>query len=408
MPDSLDSSHLPVVAFSHSRWIEGPRRPQHLLTRLARQRPVFFVEEPVGDDDAAWLEHREACTGVTVLTPHLPVHAPGFHDDHLATLQTLLGRQLRQQGVDEAIAWLGTPMALPLLGDLKPRAVVFDAAEDGWPHDELPRQWAQRESVLLRWADLVLTRGPSHHEQIQSHRAQALCLPCGVDAQMFAPQATASRIDAMLRAERVQGRIPGPRLGCFGVIDERVDFGLIQALAAAHPDWQIVMVGPVRRVDPLVLPRRANIHWLGPQPDALLPQLVADWDVCLMPYAVNEATRCMGCGPVLDYMAAEKPVVCTPHHDLVALYGDVLRIGHDAASFIEACGWALRESPDKRAERVSEMHAVVAMHSWEQAALSVHEALAKTLAAPARADAPWCGVPERGRANCRELREAAV
>ncbi|WP_161974692.1 glycosyltransferase [Piscinibacter terrae] len=408
MSRSLDSSRIPVVAFSHTRWAEGPRRPQHLLARLARQRPVFFVEEPVGDDDAAWLEHHEACTGVTVLTPHLPVQSPGFHDDHLATLQSLIGRQLRQQGVDETIAWLGTPMALPLLGSLAPRAVVFDSADDGWPHDELPRQWHQRESLLLRWSDLVLTRGPSHHEETLSRHRHALCLAGGADAQLFAPQGAASRIDTMLRAEQVQGRIPGPRLGCFGVIDERIDFGLIHALAAARADWQIVMVGPVRRVDPLELPRRSNIHWLGAQPEALLPQLVADWDVCLVPHAMNDAARLMGCGAVLDYMAADKPVVCTPQRDLVSLFGDVLRFGHDAPSFIAACDWALRESPDKRAERVAEMHAVVAVHSWERAVQSLHEALAQLLAAPRRADAPWCSTPERGRANCRELREAAV
>lgn len=408
MPRSHDSRDIPVLAFSHSPWAEGPRRPQQLLTRLGRRQPVFFVEEPVGDEDAAWLEHREACTGVTVLTPHLPGRTCGYHDDHLATLQALLGRHLHGQGLEAIVAWLGTPMAVPLLGTLAPRAVVFDSADDGWPHDELPRQWGQRESMLLRRSDLVLTRGPSHHEQMQSRHPMPLCLGAGADPLLFSPQAAASRIDAMLQAERLQGRIAGPRLGCFGVIDERVDLDLIQALAIARPRWQIVMVGPIRRIDPLMLPRRPNIHWLGPQPQALLPQLVADWDVCLVPHAMNDAARLAGCGPVLDYMAAEKPVVCTPAHDLVSLFGDVLRFGGDTASFVAACDWALHESPGKRAERVTEMHAVVAMHSWEQAALSVHEALGKVLALPSRQDAPWHRSPDRGRANCRELREAAV
>ena len=202
-----------------------------------------------------------------------------------------------------------------------------------------------------------------------------MCLPNGVDAHHYAPDIATSNIAAMLDAERIQGRIVGPRLGYFGVIDERLDLALVAALADADPDWQLVMVGPVVKIDPLGLPQRPNIHWLGAQPYALLPQLVADWDVCLQPFMLNESTRFINPINTLEYMAAEKPVVSTPVHDVVAMYGDILRIGHGHEAFIDACRWALSESPLKRSERVTEMHAAVALHSWDNAARIVREAL---------------------------------
>jgi hypothetical protein len=135
----------------------------------------------------------------------------------------------------------------------------------------------------------------------------------------------------------------------------------------------------VVKVDPARLPQRPNIHWLGQQPYHLLPQLVADWDVCLLPFALNESTRFISPTKTLEYMAAEKPVVSTPVHDVVAMYGDVVRIGADPGSFVDACRWALSETPYKRAERIAEMLATVSRFSWDNTASRVHEAIGKVL-----------------------------
>jgi len=370
-----------LVVFSHLRWNFVYQRPQHLVSRLAKHYPVLFVEEPVHDEGPARIESSSPCENVQVLRPHTPVDAVGFHDDQLPVLRPLVADHLRENGIDDYIVWFYTPMALPLLAELEPRAVVYDCMDELSAFKDAPKQLRQREAALMKSAQLVLCGGPSLFEAKKSLHHNVLCLPSAVDAQHYAPQIATSKIDLMLKAEQIQGRIPGPRLGFFGVIDERLDTDLVAAVADAERDWQVVMVGPVVKIDPARLPQRRNIHWLGQQPYPLLPQLVADWDVCLLPFALNESTRFISPTKTLEYMAAEKPIVSTPVHDVVVMYGDVVRIGADPASFVESCRWALSETPYKRAERIAESLATVSRFSWDNTARCVHEAIAKVLAA---------------------------
>ncbi|WP_280156218.1 glycosyltransferase [Piscinibacter sp. XHJ-5] len=368
-----------LVVFSHLRWNFVYQRPQHLLSRLARHYPVLYIEEPLHDLGPPRLEGASLAPGVEVIKPRLTMAGPGgFRDDQMATLQPMIAEALRARGIDDCIAWFYTPAALPLLAGLRPRAVVYDCIDE--PHDAAGPRVHQLEQELLAGSQLVLAAGPSLFEARRALHPNVVCVPSAVDAQHYSPQIATSKIDLMLKAEQVQGRIPGPRLGFFGVIDERVDMQLLERIADAQPDWQLVMVGPVARLDPAALPQRRNIHWLGPQPYQLLPQLVADWDVCLLPYALNDATRFISPTKTLEYMAAEKPIVSTPLHDVVAMYGDVVRIGRDAISFIEACHWALSETAYKRAERVGEMLSTVSRFSWDNTAEVVHEAVEKVLA----------------------------
>ncbi|HJV63829.1 MAG TPA: glycosyltransferase [Albitalea sp.] len=377
-----------LIVFSHLRWNFVYQRPQHLLTRLAKHYKVLFVEEPIRADGPPRLASSEVAAGVTVLEPMTPVDAAGFHDDQLPTLRPLVADYLREHGIDDYVVWFYTPMALPLLAELTrpgascaaPRAVVYDCMDELSAFKGAPRQLRQREAALMKAAQLVLTGGPSLYEAKRALHPNVLCLPSAVDAQHYAPHVATAKIDLMLQAEQIQGRIPGPRLGFFGVIDERLDIELVGALADARPDWQIVMVGPVVKIAPSQLPRRPNIHWLGQQPYALLPQLVADWDVCLLPFALNESTRFISPTKTLEYMAAEKPVVSTAVADVVGMYGDVVRIGRSHASFIEACASALSETGFKRAERINEMLATVSRYSWDSTAKCVHEAIEQVLA----------------------------
>jgi glycosyltransferase involved in cell wall biosynthesis len=368
-----------LVVFSHLRWNFVYQRPQHLLSRLARHYPVLFIEEPVHDAGPARIDRTSVTDNVEVLVPRTPVDAAGFHDDQLPVLQPLIADYLREQEIDDYVVWFYTPMALPLLAELSPHAVVYDCMDELAAFKDAPRQLRQREQVLMRAAQLVLTGGPSLYEAKRTQHPRVMCLPSAVDAQHYSPRSAASRIELLLQAEQIQGRIPGPRLGFFGVIDERLDIDLLDAVAQAEPAWQLVMVGPVAKIERERLPQRPNIHWLGQQPYHLLPQLVADWDVCLLPFALNESTRFISPTKTLEYMAAEKPIVSTAVHDVVAMYGDVVRVAQDAQTFIDACRWALSESPYKRAERIGEMLATVSRYSWDNAARSVHEALADVI-----------------------------
>jgi glycosyltransferase involved in cell wall biosynthesis len=273
-------------------------------------------------------------------------------------------------------------MALPLLADLTPRAIVYDCMDELSAFKNAPRQMRQRETALLKSADLVVTGGPRLYEAKRDANPNVLCLPSAVDAEHYSARRASADAVAMARADALQGGIAAPRLGFFGVIDERLDLDLVARVADADPGWQIVMVGPVVKIDEAALPRRANIHYLGQQPYALLPQLVAGWRVCLMPFALNESTAFISPTKTLEYMAAGKPVVSTPIHDVKAMFGGIVAIAPNADLFIAACRQALREMAAQKAEREERMAERVREHSWDAAAETIRHALDAIVAAP--------------------------
>lgn len=382
-PASEGSAMPPaLLVFSHLRWSAVYQRPQQLLTRLARDHRIVFVEEPLHDPDGPpRLQCISHGPNIEVLTLRTPVAAPGFDDDHLPALQPLLAEHLHDAGLDDHfIAWFYTPMALPLIASLQPRAVVYDCMDELAAFDHAPPQLHRREAALLQLAALVFTGGPALYEAKRRLHPQVVCLPSAVEAGHYAPATLAQRPFEAAEAEALQAVLPaGPRLGWFGVIDERMDLALLRGLAAVRPEWQFVMVGPVCKVDPARLPRAPNLHWLGQQPYARLPHLAAGWEACLMPFALNAATRYISPTKTLEYLAAEKPVVSTPVHDVVGLYGDVVEIADDVAGFVTAIERVLGEDDEARALRRSAAAAVVRRRSWDQAADTVAMRLQRVL-----------------------------
>jgi glycosyltransferase involved in cell wall biosynthesis len=354
-----------IVVFSHLRWDFVFQRPQHLLSRLAQHYPVLFVEEPEYDDGAPFMQRSSPVPNVTVCRAHTPIHAHGFHDEQLRLLQPMVA-QLAPPG-EEVVAWFYTPMALPLLQALQPALVVYDCMDELASFRNPPKQLLQRESALLSIADLVFAGGPSLYEAKKHRHPNVHCFSSSVDVGHF--QQALDRA----RAHPQQEAIPHPRLGFYGVLDERFDPELVGAVADAHPEWQIVLAGPVVKIDPERLPKRANIHYLGQQSYDRLPDLLAGWDVCLMPFAINEATRFISPTKVLEYMAAQLPIVSTPIADVVNPYGHVVAIAHDARAFAAACEAALAMTPGQRATMVEAMKAIVAATSWTNTATHMRE-----------------------------------
>lgn len=368
-----------LIVFSHLRWDFVFQRPQHLLTRLAKEHRVLYVEEPVFDADRAFLEPSEAAQNITVLRPHTTLAQPGFTDDQLQAMAPLVRQYLESEVQGDVVAWFYTPLALPLLCEVGARAVIYDCMDELAAFKGAASQMRQREAELLQAADLVLTGGPSLYAAKRDLHHNVHCLPSAVDAQHFRPDRASPNADVRLQSRQLQQHIPAPRIGFFGVIDERIDLGLIAALAALQPDWHLVMVGPVVKIDPAALPQAPNIHWLGSQPYAKLPMLVADWDVCILPFALNEHTRFISPTKTLEYLAAEKPCVSTPVIDVVEMYGDVVAIASTAEDFVAACTALLGETPADRNKRLALAAACVARHSWSEAARKVRSLMAQVL-----------------------------
>lgn len=358
-----------IIVFSHLRWNFVFQRPQHLLSRLAAHHPIVFIEEPI-PADKAFLHTYSPAPNVLVCQPHTPVSAPGFHDDHLPHLQQLM-RQLVRDYSDH-VAWFYTPMALPLLHEMTPRLVVYDCMDELASFKNAPKQLLQRESALLKVADIVFTGGPSLYRSKRDRHPNVHCFPSSVDARHFEQALDRANSHPLHR------EIPGPRLGFYGVIDERFDTELIGQVAAAHPQWQIVLVGPVVKIDPALLPRRENIHYLGQQSYEDLPRFLAGWDVCLLPFALNESTRYISPTKTLEYMAAELPIVSTPVTDVAEPYADIVAIAEGAPAFIAACEKALLASLEEREEMIARMRKVLARTSWDSTVASMHALLENT------------------------------
>lgn len=387
-----------MIVFCHLRWDFVYQRPQQLLSRLAEHYRILVVEEPVFHDGAAFLKSYSPLPNLTVLQPHTPVHARGFHDDQIPLLQPLLAKLV--SAADAPVVWFYTPMALPLLNTVHPSAVVYDCMDELSAFRNAPKQLLQRESALLNIADVVFTGGPSLYEVKRERHANAHCFPSSVDLKHFSQALERSKA----HPSQLQLRIP--RFGYYGVIDERFDIGLLRAVADARPEWELVIVGPVVKIDEAALPRNANIHYMGQASYDELPQYLAAWHVCLMPFALNDSTKFISPTKVLEYMAAELPIVSTDIADVSKPYGDIVSIAHDAGQFIRACEAALHFTPEQRFKLAQQMRAVVQSTSWDRTANLMRGLI--NAGQKGRAEQVVAGARKSAMASVNPLRAGAV
>jgi UDP-galactopyranose mutase len=343
------------VTLTHLRWDFVFQRPQHLLTRCARLHRVFVVEEPVADDGPARLDVSVRQHGIHVVVPRFGACSP----TEAVALQAMLLRQLFcDHNIQDYVLWYYTPMAIEFTRSLTPRAVVYDCMDELSGFAGAPAAMRQREKELLEWADVVFTGGHTLYESKRHSHPNVHAFPSSVDLEHFAR----GRMPQTDRDD--QAHIPHPRLGFFGVVDERMDLGLLRRVSALRPDWHLVIVGPVVKIDPSLLPVAPNIHYLGPKPYDELPSYIAGWDVALLPFARNEATRYISPTKTPEYLAAGKPVVSTSIRDVVRPYGvqGLARIADDADEFVAAVEAALAEDA---AERLRQADAFLTQTSWD-------------------------------------------
>jgi glycosyltransferase involved in cell wall biosynthesis len=356
-----------LIVFSHLRWDFVFQRPQHLLSRLAKHYRVFFIEEPMRSAGPPRLDVRVAAPNIHVCQPHTSVDAPGFDTRQVPVLQELVDGLVSRERLTNPLVWLYTPMALPLTRSLNPRVLVYDCMDELAAFMNAPDELVQRENALLRSADLVFTGGPSIYKSKQHRHPSVHCFPSSVDASHFGRGMDAGA------SHPAQAHIAGPRLGFYGVIDERFDLPLLDEVAALRPEWQLVMVGPVVKIDPATLPRRDNIHYLGQQSYEDLPAFLAGWDVCLLPFALNKATRFISPTKTLEYMAAAKPIVTTPVTDVVVPYGHIVHSANSATGFVACCEQALQLTPEALHKMARQMRDVLSRTSWDATAARMRD-----------------------------------
>ena len=348
-----------LVCFSHLRWDFVYQRPQHLLSRCAQDRRVFFIEEPVYGNGSMRLNMRETDEGVHVVVPQLP---DGLRSEIAinAVMKAMTRQLFTDNKIDEYVFWYYTPMALKFTESFNPIASIYDCMDELSAFKGADAELPTLEKRLFRCVDLVFTGGQSLYEAKCNQHNAVHAFPSSIDASHFRKARTA------IKDPEDQASIPHPRLGFFGVIDERFDRELLDRVAAKRPDWNFVIIGPIVKIQPESLPQHANIHYLGQKSYNELPDYLAGWDIALLLFARNESTRYISPTKTPEYLAAGKPVISTSITDVVRPYGELklVEIADTPDEFIEAAEKIL--SQRDRADWLARVDTFLEHVSWDK------------------------------------------
>lgn len=379
-----DPARPTLLCFSHLRWDFVFQRPQHLMSRFAREMTVVFWEEPfeIEPRETAYLKVRQAedFPNVRVVTPHLP---SGLDEERREeTLTRLLDAHVASLS-RPLVTWYYTPMMLPFSRHLDASVIVYDCMDELSKFRFAPEKLLDLEQELIGRADLVFTGGASLYEAKKSRHSSVHCFPSSVDRAHFA------KARRELEQPEDQAPLKHPRLGFYGVIDERFDIDLLREMADMRPDWSFVMVGPVVKISEDELPRAANIHYLGGKPYEQLPAYLSGWDVALMPFAMNDSTQFISPTKTPEYLAGGKPVVSTPVRDVVRSYGRLhgVHIAHDADGFIRCCEKALQQSREG-GDWLAEADLLLSASSWDTTQARMSGLIAEVLGVRTDKEAP--------------------
>lgn len=341
-----------IIVGLHLRWNGVYQRPQHVLSRLAREHPVVVLEEPLFASGPSRFDVEEPVANVTVIRPVVDADGPFLASKIAPGALAVVARHAAARGIESPALWLYTPMMTALADAFPESPVIYDCMDDLASFAFAPLEMRERERKLLERADVVFCGGPSLYHARAEHGLKVHCVPSGVEFRRLAAARTAAPVEPL---ELLEGHI----FGYVGVIDERIDYAIVRRLACV-PGAHVVMVGPVAKIDPRALPQAANIHYAGQVEYGELARWMAGFDVAMMPFANNASTRSISPTKLLEYFAAGRPVVTTPIRDVVERYGGLVTQARTPEEFVRAC---VEARPDPR--RGEAASAVARLQSWD-------------------------------------------
>jgi glycosyltransferase involved in cell wall biosynthesis len=347
-----------LVCFSHLRWNFVYQRPHHLLSRFMKNFKVYYIEEPLYDAAQDFLEVSRPAENFCIVVPHL---REGMQEEEsIAKQKEFLANFFIQNEITDYFFWYYTPMAVPVSDHFNPTLVVYDCMDELAAFKFAPQSLKEREKELFRKADLVFTGGYSLYEAKKHRHHDVHPFPSSIDAEHFYK----ARLYTIDPPDQVA--IPHPRIGYFGVIDERMDLALIEGIARRKPDWHIIMVGPVLKISTDTLPKLPNIHYLGMKSYNELPSYISGWDIAMVPFAHNESTRYISPAKTPEYLAAGKPVISTPIIDILRQYGrkGLVNIAGTPEEFVRVASLEF-ESSD-RDEWFQHVNEFLSQNSWDK------------------------------------------
>jgi len=361
-----------LLCLSHLRWDFVYQRPQHLLTRFSELTAVYFLEEPIfGSTDTPYLTFSQRMPNLWVCVPHLPAKQS----------KTVINEQLREllkiffvnRDPKDFIFWYYTPMALQFSSHIKAGLTVYDCMDELSAFKFAPDELKTLEKTLFNNTDVVFTGGHSLYESKKMQHYNIHPFPSSIDKKHFS--------QARIRGQEPddQKSVKGPKIGFYGVIDERFDSSLIQGIADARPDWNIMLIGPIVKIDPATLPKNKNVHYLGSKSYDELPKYLSGWEVALVPFLLNESTRFISPTKTPEYLSAGVPVVSTAIKDVVNPYGKnkLVSIGVDAEDFVEAIEDYL--TMEDKSKWLNEVDQFLVSNSWDITCSDMTDVMLETL-----------------------------
>jgi glycosyltransferase involved in cell wall biosynthesis len=357
-----NAKYTPIIAVCHLSWSWVWQRPQQFLSRLAKTHPLLFVETHCSDVTDSEIVRKlvDGHANIQILEMHFP--ADRWHDGEFIDLER---RRLLQRAIadtegafDRAILWINDPMSVTAFaGHLGESMIVYDCMDELSQFSGAPPSLIGREKKLTSVADVIFCGGRKMRDKRLPINGNCHFYGTGVDCRHFG-----RAMDPDLPVHPDIASLPGPVLGYFGVIDERIDYALLERLADAEPSWSIAMIGPFAKIDPATLPKRKNLHWLGGKAYEELPSLTKGMDVCMMPFALNAATEFINPTKALEYMAAGRPVVATCLDEIKSNFSEACAIANDHNDFIELCRNEIR-SPSAR--KICKGLRLASENTWE-------------------------------------------
>ena len=323
--------NLDILCLSHLRWNFVYQRPQHLLSRFALNCRVFVWEEPIFDASFSYLDiKKQPDANIWIMVPHL---MPGGSDiENISAQRSLINEMMASMHINNYLLWYYSPMAMDFTDHLSAEVIVYDCMDELSNFKFASPGLKENEARLFKIADIVFTGGHHLYAAKKHQHHNIYPFPSSIDKGHFL-EARKS-----LPEPADQLNIPHPRIGFYGVVDERFNLQLVQDIALAMPQWHLVILGPVVKIDPATLPANNNIHYLGGKDYKDLPQYLAGWDIAMMPFSINESTTYISPTKTPEYLAGGKQVISTPIQDVVTPYGD-LNLVHIVATseeFIDA------------------------------------------------------------------------
>jgi glycosyltransferase involved in cell wall biosynthesis len=367
--ESLDNKD--IIVFSHLRWEFVTQRPQHLLKRFAAKgHRIFFVEEPLSFTPQQRGEAHifQADDRITVVQPYIEL------EKYAKQVKPILKNLVTTFNITSPILWFYSAFFEEVITDLEHSLVIYDAMDELSAFKGASPQLLSKEKHLFKQADIVFTGGKSLFESKRKQHHEVYCFPSSVDKTHFLKAESATTpIPADLQ------KIPLPRVGFYGVIDERMDLQLLKKVAQKLPSVSFVMIGPVVKIDANSLPQLKNIYYLGAKNYQELPAYLKGIDVAMMPFALNESTKFISPTKTLEFMAAKKPIVSTAIYDVARDYQQEVKVVRSATHFTNAVEEYLQESASERRKRVARQLKVIEKTSWDNTAAEMKKIIDQKL-----------------------------